>query len=767
MKTKHFFLSTIIILLFGSTGNATRINLNTYQWSDRGYYINGNTFPYHPGDTFVLSGNWNYCSMDHVIGTAAKHVVFINSGALNMTSGFSLEFCKYVDIVGTRTGSIFNFKIHNSRNGGVGVTIASLCHVIKVTNIEIYDKLYGMWIKKESNQTGCDSTQWYPHYTDSIIVEYNKIHDCNQEGIYGGSTDPGGVAAERAITCYGSTFTPRSQALKDIFVRFNTIYNTGRTPIQLSALSFGKYEVIGNTLTNGGFEVSLTQWPDIWIGGEGQAEGIIAYNICDSASRNNITFYGNNCFIHDNTTHHAGIARDINTGIVYRFSYYSPLAIEIKQTHPYTRTTYKVKDNLFVPTGTNVSVYVAGAAKDFTDTGNYICNSGTKLFTDNKVKYLDGCPDVIPPDSTMDTVKVLCDSMVTVTYDSTIYYDSVGDVILKTITDTLHYNYGGRWHGRDKHVVGAWTYHLSRDTTITRSYMCSKCAHCDSIFPHVAKPLLLGIMPFATANAYGIDTTRDAVNLQFWKTQTAAIARLKTYHAKNVTVNLSEKNFDLSPAHFYTDTTAYKAIIHEVHDSFPNIKHYVIGNEEGHSTSTGGTSPYYADSIQYYFPELKAALNELVPLGLDVTNGGLIFIRFWYYDKTHDSAFFQDCMNSTQRTAYNNGNLAYKISSTDEEINFLKALPKLRKINIHQLYVSSTAELAGLRRMLDYVKAYTGKAVTSNEVGYYVDDVNILIGLYDLAVAENFDELIYYSGDSGVTGPAFEIPEIEINQVIN
>jgi hypothetical protein len=71
---KKLLFLFIILVRFSNPSHANRINLNTYQWGDKGYYINGQTFPYVPGDTFVLSGNWNYCSMDHVNGTAARHV---------------------------------------------------------------------------------------------------------------------------------------------------------------------------------------------------------------------------------------------------------------------------------------------------------------------------------------------------------------------------------------------------------------------------------------------------------------------------------------------------------------------------------------------------------------------------------------------------------------------------------------------------------------------------------------------------------------------
>jgi hypothetical protein len=347
------YLLTLIIFFSLAASAQHTAHWKAAPGAGTGYYQNGNG-SWNAGDTlhFDAGATRSYFTVENIHGALSDSIVFYSTGIVNMTDGFSLKNCTYIKIVSDAVGQ--GFKIHNSRNGGVGITLTGLSSFATVENVEVYDKLYGFWVKNESNQTGCDSTQWYPHVQESIVIKGCSIHDVNQEGIYGGSTDPSGSAIERAVTCYGVHFTPRSSALKDISILNNTIYNTGRTGIQLSALSFGSYKVNGNTLRNNGFETSLTYWPNIWIGGEGEASGEIAYNILDSASRNNITCYGNNVYIHNNTTKNDGVARDINTNIVYRVSYYSPLAIEIKPTNPYTRTCFKVKDNNFVPTGTNV-----------------------------------------------------------------------------------------------------------------------------------------------------------------------------------------------------------------------------------------------------------------------------------------------------------------------------------------------------------------------------------------------------------------------------
>jgi hypothetical protein len=539
---------TYLLVLFSTVASAQ----HTAHWkaaggAGTGFYQNGNG-SWIAGDTlhFDAGPTRSYFTVENIHGALGDSIVFYSTGIVNMTDGFSLKNCTYVKIISDVVGQ--GFKIHNSRNGGVGITLTGLSSMATVENVEIYDKLYGMWIKNESNQTGCDSTQWYPHYQEQIVIKGCNIRDVNQEGIYGGSTDPSGVASERAVTCYGTRFTPRSSALKDIFIRNNTIKNTGRTGIQLSALSFGRYEVIGNTLQNNGFETSLTYWPAIWIGGEGQAQGEIAYNTSDSASRNCITFYGNKGYIHDNTTHHAGIARDINTGIVYRVSYYSDLAIEIKPTNPYTRTCFKVANNNFNPTGTNVAVYLNGAAKDFTDTGNYICNSGTVLATDVNTKFLNGCPNTETSDTTYDTVKVACQTDTSYSFHRTIYYDSIVTHKDTTIQDTVHYKRGNRFKVIDKHNIMIWTYHLSKDTVIDTTYRGYFGRTCDSIIIHVnTSKTNYGLFDnngvdntpdqkIATANLLGVQTIRYSfIRGKNYQVQTFKDAGLKVCMTYNWT----------------------------------------------------------------------------------------------------------------------------------------------------------------------------------------------------------------------------------------
>ena len=753
MKNLLFFLAIICC----SAANAQ----HTSHWkaaggAGYGYYQGGNG-TWNPGDTiyFLPGATRTYFTLADVHGTAQNQIVLWAVGKIDMINGFSLTKCSDVKIDADTTVSQYGFTIHDDVNKtGVGITITGLSRRITVRHTDIYNKLYGFWVKYESNQTGCDSTQWYPHYEDSIIIDRNKGHKINQEYIYAGSTDPGGLATERAVDCYGMHFTPRSAALKNIFIRFNIVEGTGRSGIQLSAESFGRYEIIGNIVTNSGFETSLTQWPNIWIGGEGQAYGEIAYNTLDSASRNNITIYGNNVNVHDNNGKNAGIARDVNTNAIYRFSYYPPVTISIRSTHPYTKTCFKIKNNSFTPTGANTAIYLEGNATDYTDTGNYICNSGTIGYQDANIKFYNGCSG---GDTSTTVYKVKCDTPRVGKFHVLVKYDSI--VPLKDVYVPRTYDKGNRTY--DVHTKQDKIFHNTKDSTYDSTFICPKCGSCDSIAYNININKLYGLMPFSIANAYGIANTRDIINVRFFKPQKQNIKRVRAYDADHITINLSTRNEDVKvPANYPTDTVAYKVMVHDAHDSFPNIKKYVIENEEGNVN-------YFADGqdISLYCNMFAAALHQLNSQGItDVTNGGLIWIRFWYYGKTHDADFFNNCFNSIQRSAWNNGTLAYKTQQVTYEIDFLKSLPTLKKINIHQLYISDTAEFAGLKRMIDYLKTYTGKQVTSNEVGYYVDDVNLLIGLNTLALQENFEDLIFYSGDG--SDKALAIPQDQIKLIL-
>jgi hypothetical protein len=138
---------------------------------------------------------------------------------------------------------------------------------------------------------------------------------------------------------------------------------------------------------------------------------------------------------------------------------------------------------------------------------------------------------------------------------------------MKAIRDTIYLTKGRRYRIR---VYGD-TEHVSYQDTVRQaydsSYLCTKCGTCDSIIYHTESSFI-GLMPVNVANAYGVENTRDVVNTQYFPLQTAINKRISAYSGNHVTVNMSEKNADLTPAHFYTDTSAFKTIVHSIKTRF-------------------------------------------------------------------------------------------------------------------------------------------------------------------------------------------------------
>src|SRR3954469_10522563 len=68
-----------------NSSNATKGTVHKrivlHQGGDQGLYINGHSFSYQPGDTFVLTGNWSYCTLEDVYGDPSNYVVMINQGS--------------------------------------------------------------------------------------------------------------------------------------------------------------------------------------------------------------------------------------------------------------------------------------------------------------------------------------------------------------------------------------------------------------------------------------------------------------------------------------------------------------------------------------------------------------------------------------------------------------------------------------------------------------------------------------------------------------
>ncbi|MEO8712550.1 MAG: right-handed parallel beta-helix repeat-containing protein [Parafilimonas sp.] len=351
------------------------------QGGDGGAYISNNNFSYSPGDTLVLTGTWSYCTLDGICGNAKNSVVLLNQGSqVQLSSGFSFTNCRYIRLLGRGSSDNYGFRISVPANDGVGITITGRSSHITVSNVDIYNKTYGFWVKQEAS---CVDSLQYPNWT----INHIKIHDCrikkaNQEAMYLGSTDPNGT---RAINCNGQIIYPKPLRLAGIKVYNMIIDSTYRSGIQLSCASQGDNEIYNNTITNCGFEyVSNGQGSGISLGGYSQA------NIHDNTIINTYTM-GISSLGAGLVTIENNIVK--NSGILGGFSVpgMASIMIDTRNTNPADSTTFQVKNNT-LGDNTDVNIRVYETYPTYTS-NNIICNNGssTKIAIVSGIEWTS-CP---------------------------------------------------------------------------------------------------------------------------------------------------------------------------------------------------------------------------------------------------------------------------------------------------------------------------------------------------------------------------------------
>ncbi|MEP6466678.1 MAG: right-handed parallel beta-helix repeat-containing protein [Parafilimonas sp.] len=346
------------------------------QGGDNGLYLNGNNFAYNPGDTFVLTGTWSYCTLEDVYGAPGAYVVIINQGSqVQLTDGFSLTNCRYVRLLGKGTKDKYGFRIAETVNDGVGITITGRSSYVEVSNVDIYNKTYGYWVKQEAS---CADSLQYPNWIiNHIAIHDGRIRVTNQEGMYMGSTDPNGL---RGISCNGSTIYPKPLRLGFINVFRMIIDSTYRSGIQLSCASAGINNIHDNTITNNGYEYNSNgQGSGISLGGYTQAN--LYNNTISNTYTMGISSLGAGpVTIKNNTVKYSGsLSGHTVPGM-------ASIMIDTRNTNPADSTTFGISDNnLGQNTDVNIRVYRTYP----TYTGkNIICSNGSaNMAVDPGVKW--------------------------------------------------------------------------------------------------------------------------------------------------------------------------------------------------------------------------------------------------------------------------------------------------------------------------------------------------------------------------------------------
>jgi hypothetical protein len=363
-----------------NSSNATKGTVHKrivlHQGGDQGLYINGHSFSYQPGDTFVLTGNWSYCTLEDVYGDPSNYVVMINQGSqVQLTSGFSFTNCRYLRLLGSGSTDKYGFRISETTNNGVGISIQGRSSYIEVSRVDVYNKTYGYWVKQEAS---CVDSLQYPNWTiNHISIHDGRIRVTNQEGLYMGSTDPNGI---RALNCNGNTIYPKPLRLGYINVYNMIIDSTFRSGIQLSCASSGVNNIHDNTITNCGYEYNSNgQGSGISLGGYTQAN-LFRNTISNTYTMGISSLGAGPVTIRGNTVKNSGsLSGHTVPGM-------ASIMVDTRNTNPADSTTFNIADNTL---GSNTDVNIRIYRTYPTYTGrNIICSNGSaKIAVDPKIKW--------------------------------------------------------------------------------------------------------------------------------------------------------------------------------------------------------------------------------------------------------------------------------------------------------------------------------------------------------------------------------------------
>lgn len=316
--------------------------------SDKGLYINGKNFDYNPGDTLVMKGQWSYCTIANMYGAPDNHVIIINEGAqVHLTSGFSFTNCRFIKLLGTGTKEKYGFLISVAVNDGVGISIQGRSSAIEISNVDIYNKTYGYWVKQEAS---CIDSLQYPNWViNHIRIHDGRIRKANQEGMYLGSTDPNGT---RPVNCDGKIKYPKPLRLGNIKVYNMIIDNTFRSGIQLSCGSEGENEIHDNTITNCGFEFQPNgQGSGISLGGYTQAH-VYKNTIINTFTMGISSLGAGHLVIENNTVKNSGLLAG------HKVNGMASIMVDTRPTNPADSTKFRISNNtLGSNTDVNVRVY--------------------------------------------------------------------------------------------------------------------------------------------------------------------------------------------------------------------------------------------------------------------------------------------------------------------------------------------------------------------------------------------------------------------------
>jgi hypothetical protein len=292
-----------------------------------------------------------------------------------LKNGFSFTNCRYIKVLGNGTSDKYGFRIAETTNNGVGITIQGRSSNIEVARVDIYNKTYGYWVKQEAS---CIDSLQYPNWViDNISIHDGRVRVANQEAMYLGSTDPNGI---RGISCNGQTIYPKPLRLSNIKIYNMIIDSTYRSGIQLSAASKGTNKIYNNTITNCGYEYNSNgQGSGISLGGYTTAT--VYNNTISNTYTMGISSLGAGALeIRGNKVSNSGsLSGHTVPGM-------ASIMIDTRNTNPADSTTFALKNNT-LGNNTDVNIRVYRTYPTYTK-NNIICNNiNAKLAVDPNIKW--------------------------------------------------------------------------------------------------------------------------------------------------------------------------------------------------------------------------------------------------------------------------------------------------------------------------------------------------------------------------------------------
>lgn len=678
-----------------------------------------------PGDTIFLSPaiKWDVITLQNFKGDTTKDaqgnllhpLVIINqSGQAILTgaqSGFQLQGSVGIKITGTGDSN-YKYGIKVIDGNFAGISVEGRASNMEFERIEISNKGVGFWIKNEVTCT--DSLNFPNWYLHDFYIHDNYVHNMSLEGCYLLSTANDGTSGTQhpTITCNGVATSAIPMRGYGFRIMNNIFDSTGRAAIQLASNDLDTAEIAYNSIKHCGSDPDGYQGNGISIGGHCRA--FIHDNTIDYTKKDGIQAFGKYNRIENNHIDHSGNSGMGLTSHAYNIYIVSQAGTPSPQNMPFDTTEFIIKNNFFGSnTAGDTSVFIEYGHGYYSANKNFICGNvgGLVNYARSGINISTNCDEPSPvQDSVIDKIKqhVKKDSVyLPLGYRITSIIDSTGK-LLKSKVETL----------RNKWVQ-------LKDTTYDTTY--KKIPADTSAF----KPRI-GIMPFSTAAAYNAGVTRDRIVCDAGINQPGNLKRLLAYNPDSVLINV------IHGSNYFS--------------ALPQFKYVIIGNEE--------------DSLNANLEGIEKELTDAIAKmpNSNITNGGLIGVRLWYYNQTHDEDFLNTCITSSWKNKMKQGKIDFV--SLNKYYDFLRDLKGLYAVNIHSLYVSNANEFEGLKRMIIYLKNYMKKELLTTECGIYVNDVSLLKGLVNMCRHTGMLAMIIYSGKPGYD-KAQPVSEQDFKTVLN